>query len=209
MCRYSSQLEVGMEEDKVFKVSNKSSLVIHNGRIYIRDRESKVNVVTVTPGFQISFGYNIEIIIQALKLTRLPIMVKLITDMNGVQQYQIVRMHTGKVDDKVIATVACAGNCIKAVSFNKALLHDDEYKRYNRLSLIHQVSLQYNLAKTTYSCRKSQVITVFYTVLGLKGLEENIEVHEEGARLEVFIHNIRYKFVKTVDRFEMLSITKM
>ena len=198
-----------MEEDKVFKVSNTSSLVIHNGKIYIKDTESKVNVVTITPGFQISFGYNIEIIIQALKLTRLPIMVKLITDMNGIQQYQIIRMHTGNVDDKVIATVACAGNCIKAVSCNKALLTDDEYKRYNRLSLIHQVSLQYDLTKTKYSCRKSQVITVFYMVNGLKGYQANIEVHEEGTRLEVFIHNIRYKFIKTIDRFEMLSITKM
>lgn len=181
---------------------NKDSVIaIRDAKIYIVSKHRKdysIRAITIFPGLQIELGRQMSEIQEALKYTRLPIIIRLIVNKGETQHYQIIRIQTGKVEDKIIATIVCKNNIIKSLAFNKALVKDGQYRRYNQLSILHQISIPYSLAETKSATRSEQIKKILSTVINISNTIKVIEkdnqitalINEEGAKIQfLFIEN--------------------
>lgn len=204
-----------MSVEVLFKKDN-SYIAIKNDKLYIlsvKYKDFSPRAITIIPGFQIELGRSIKDIEEALKHTRLPIILKTLTEINNIKQIQIIRMHTGKVDDKVVAVISCKNDIINTVAFNKELIKDSSYRRYNNLSVLHQISIPYNLCESQAKFRRDQVINILSNIISNVSYSE-IEVVEKGKQLITYIteedKKIKYTFVSNKnnnDRFELMSIS--
>lgn len=192
-----------------------SCIAIKDDKMYILSNKYKdysPMAITVISGFQIELGRPLEHIEKALNKTRLPIILKELTCEGNKRIMQIIRMRTGKVDDKVIAIITCINGIIHSISFNKQLLKDREYRMYNKLSVYHQLSLSYNLADSGCSFRKDQVLQILRSIISTLQYQDVTSV-EDGNKLNVTINNedikMRMLFIanKKTSRFELISIS--
>ena len=193
-----------------------SKKLFDNGTSYIAITKGKMLVINsnntgysplairITEGFQVELGRDIRQVIEAMKFTRLPIIIKkipIISDTMG--SYQIIRMHTGKVDDKIIANISTINNIVKSISFNRALITDSDYRRYNQLSVLHQLSISDKKSNVNDSVNRAyrieQVKNALRSIIipGAKNVSVieddnqiifNILVNKNTIKL-VFIHN--------------------
>lgn len=196
--------------------NDKSYIAIKNDKLYIvstKYKDYSPRAITIVPGFQIELGRNLQEIEDALKKTRLPIILKTLTEMNNIKQVQIIRMHTGKVADKIVAVISCKNNIINNIAFNKKLITDGDYRRYNNLSVLHQVSIPYDLSESNTKFRRDQVINTLSNILPSIS-HSSIEVLEKGKQLTASVKDddaaIRFTFVSNAqknNRFELMSIS--
>lgn len=193
-----------------------SCITIKDGKMYTLSNKYKdysPRAITIISGFQIELGRNINDIETALKETRLPIILKTVTDINDIKHIQIIRMHTGRVDDKIVAIMSCKNNIITSVSFNKDLIKDAAYRKYNSLSVYHQLSMPYSLSDSGYKFRRDQVLSVIQKII--PSIEYNeVEVVEKGKQLIVNINDedvsMKMLFISNKnnnDRYELMSIS--
>jgi hypothetical protein len=118
-------------------------------------------------------------------------------------------MHTGKVDDKIIATLACENDIITNISFNRELLTDMNYRRYSVLSVFHQLSIPYELSQSQFKVRRDQVYSILSSVISLTNA---IQINEGKNSLEVITNEdeqkLKFLFVlnKKTNRYELTSI---
>lgn len=169
-------------EKKLMLKTKESCILIKDGKMYIistKYKDYSCRAITIMNGFQIEMGRNINDIKQALKETRLPIIIKEVINMETIQHYQIIRMHTGNVDDKVIATVVCNNYIISSVSFNRNLIQDREYRKYNQISVLHQLSIPYDLSEANCLSRGEQVRNILNTAMHTRS---SIKVKEETEK---------------------------
>jgi len=195
--------------------NEKSYIAIKNDKLYIvstKYKDYSPRAITIMPGFQIELGRNIQEIEDAIKRTRLPIILKTLAEMNNIKQVQIIRMHTGKVADKVVAIISCKNNIINTVAFNRKLIKDGEYRRYNNLSVLHQVSIPYDLSESNTRFRRDQVISTLSNIIPSISHSE-VEVIEKEKRLVASVRDddaaIKFTFVSNTqmnNRFELMSI---
>lgn len=200
-------------ESKIMFKKNNSCILIRDGKMYVVDIKHKdyyCKAITIMNGFQIELGRSIKEIKTALKETRLPIILKEVININEVKHYQVVRMHTGNVDDKVIATIVCKKDIISIVSFNKALIKDKEYRKYNQISILHQLSIPYSLAGTGFISRNEQIKNILGVAMHLRC---NIKVTEEATgNLQAIIEEdepkIKILFIlnEKTQRYELTSL---
>lgn len=200
-------------DNKIMFKNEYSCIVIHDEKLYIMNnkyKEYSLRAVTIIPGFQLELGRDIKEIKEALKETRLPIIIKKLTELpNGTAYYQIIRIHTGNVDDKVVTNVVCIKDKITSIAFNKALLKDSNYRKYNQLSVYHQLSVPYDLAQTEFNFRGEQIDTRLSTVIKLK---HKIKIVEDTNKISAIIQEddkyIQFLFIlnKNNNRFELSSI---
>jgi hypothetical protein len=79
---------------------------------------------------------------EAISKTRLPLLVKDIQiPISNIRLYQLIRMQTGNVDDKVIVEITEKNNKITGITFNKNLKNDAKYRKYNPLPAGNQISI--------------------------------------------------------------------
>lgn len=134
-----------MQNKKMYE--NKYSFILVGDKrvqfVALKYKDFSPRAITIYPGFQIELGRSMKEIKDALFKTRLPILIKemAIPSSLGFKNYQIIRMHTGNVDDKIIANIMEKESRIISVSFNKELKRDSEYRKYNALALGNQLSL--------------------------------------------------------------------
>lgn len=201
-----------MSKKKMFKTDN-SYITIMDDKLYIlsnKYRDYSPRAVMVIPGFQIELGRDINDIITALKETRLPVIIKSVIEKGDKHYYHIIRMETGNVDDKIIASVVCSNNIIHTISFNRTLLKDSNYRRYNKVSIFHQLSLPYSLAESNVISRGEQVRNAVITILGRV---KHIEVNESQNKLVALINDedikIKLTFIldSTNNRYALSSIS--
>lgn len=196
---------------KMFK-TDKSCIVIKNSRLYVVSTEHKdysPRAVQIVDGFQIELGRSIEDFKEAIKYTRLPLMIKLLIDKNTMQQYQVIRMHTGQVEDKVIATLLCQHSIIKAVQFNNELVRDMEYRKYNKISIYHQLMIPRELNGA--SSRSEQVRGIMSMVT--RGTQVKVE-EMQGIQIIVYCdldgQALKFLFITNKEsggNFTLASIT--
>lgn len=205
-----------MSSKVMFKNEN-SCIVIKEDKLYVmstRYKDLSVRAFTILNGFQIELGRSIKDFEAALREARLPIMIKMLQETSNnnikITYYQIIRMHTGKVDDKIIATIVCKNDIITVLSFNRGLIKDGEYRRYNQLSVLHQISLPYDLSESSSSNRNEQVVKTLKTVMPITN---SIVVNEKEDSLVAITKedNLKLKFTfisnaKNNKRFELISI---
>lgn len=201
-----------MSKKYMFKTQD-SCIAILDDKLYILSNKYKdysPKAVMIIPGFQIELGRSINDIIAALKETRVPVIIKKVIEKGELEYYSIVRMSTGKVDDKAVASVICKQNIISTISFNKSLLKDENYRKYNKVSIFHQLSLPYKLSESNCMSRGEQVQNVLRTVFGMI---KRIEVSEEQNKLIALIHDEDIKtkltFILNIltNRYELTTIS--
>ena len=122
-----------------------SSILVAKGKMIItvngKNQYSPL-AIKIMEGFQVELGRHIKDIIEAVKHTRLPLIIKRIPVTSDTRAgYQLIRMHTGNVDDKVVANISTVNDIITSVSFNRTLIKDNNYRKYNRLSVLHQLAI--------------------------------------------------------------------
>ena len=118
--------------NKILYKTPYSCIAIKDDKMYVvstKYKDYSPRAITIMPGFQIELGRNINEIEEALRLTRVPVILKTLIDTGEIQQIQVIRMHTGIVDDKLVAMLVCKHNIIQSVSFNRDLIKDGEYRR--------------------------------------------------------------------------------
>lgn len=170
-----------MENKYLFRNEN-SCIAIRNDKLYVlstKQKDYSPRAVQITPGFQMELGRHIDDFKQALKETRLPIVIKVLMEKGTKATYQIVRMHTGNVDDKVVANIQCDGGIIKIIAFNRALITDGNYRKYNQLSAYNQLAIPCNLSVSGCTSRSEQVRKTMSAITMI----DTVEVKEDGKRL--------------------------
>lgn len=202
--------------NKILYKTPYSCIAIKDDKMYVvstKYKDYSPRAITIMPGFQIELGRNINEIEEALKLTRVPVILKTLIDTGEIQQIQVIRMHTGIVNDKLVAMLVCKHNIIQSVSFNRDLIKDGEYRRYNQLSVYHQLSLPFDLAESHASSRSDQVSKLMTNIF--RYIEHtDLEVQEDNKQLIALFKNddINLKFVfisnkKNNSRFELMNIS--
>lgn len=200
--------------NKIMFKNDYSCIVIRDDKMYIlsnKYRDYSFRAFTIASGFQIELGRPLSDIESALRETRLPIVLKELTTNGEATYYQIIRMHTGKVDDKIIANMMCKNGIITMISFNRALIKDKEYRRYNSLSVLHQLSIPFNLEESDSPNRGEQVRKTLKTVIPMLS---NIKVTENGNQLMAITTEegltLKFLFISNKqnnNRYELTSIS--
>lgn len=203
-----------MSNTKYMYKTNNSCIAIKDDKLYIistKYKDYSARAVTIIPGFQIELGRKINDIESALKETRLPIILKKVTEINGSKYIQIIRMHTGKVDDKIVATILCRDEMILSVSFNRELLRDSNYRKYTQLSIYHQISIPFDLSKTEFNNRTEQVKCILKNTISVTN---PIEVCENGNSMYAITNEdeqkLKFMFISNKNngnRYELASIS--
>lgn len=133
-----------MQVEKMYQ-TRFTYMSIDEKHIIVKDNErheQSCRAVTVYPGLQIELGRRFEDYKEALGQTRLPLVFKKLSiPSRSCLNYQLIRMGTGKVKDKIILNIIVKDAVIYAISFNKDLRNDMEYRKYNQLSITNQLSL--------------------------------------------------------------------
>lgn len=159
--------------------------------------------IKVVNGLQLELGRNIEDYIDVLKKTRIPITIRKYFASNGIGQYIISRMNTGRIDDYQMAYVVCRDNRIMAISLNDALLLNVKFRRFVGISLVFQVGLEGN-NEEAYRMKLG-------TVLGVEPSKLKIEI--KPAEVDAYIKKgdckIKYTLIKKTptDIYRMASVS--
>ena len=138
-------------QNKIMFKNEDSCIAIKDDKMYIlstRYKDISSRALTVMSGFQIELGRDINDIITALKETRVPVIIKEVISNGDKSHYQIIRMHTGKVDDKLVATLLCNNGIIHSISFNRALIES----LFETVSIATNKNLSFTLIGTNSFC---------------------------------------------------------
>lgn len=172
-------------DSKVLFKHGDSCIVIKNDHLYIMSTKYKdisPKALTLFPGFQIEMNRDIKEIRKALTETRLPLIILKVRSRENVVIYNIVRIATGAVDDKVLANVVCVDDKITKLVLNRELKRDMKFRKFNSLSIIYQLTLPYNLSDTPFYTRRDQAIDAV-SKLAKACICENSSVTESGKTL--------------------------
>ena len=201
-----------MAHKKILK-NNNSYIEIANGGIYIFDndfREIYIMAIHICKGLYIELGRSFDDLKEAIKYTRLPIMFKHLHSKNELEYYQIVRMYTDNVKDAVVAVIVCKNNIVTAISFNREILKNKNYTKYNNITLFHNLQIPVSLAGA--SSRKMQMLDIFSKLIFLPS-GHHLEVIEGNNKMEVKLDcgdnkRMLFKFIlnKDINKYTLVSI---
>lgn len=135
-----------MHKKKMFS-NGETFLLVDDDRVLVCNEEGtsrlSCRAITIFNGFKIELGRNITNFKSALAETRLPIIIKEVAlpVKSNTKIYEIIRLKTGIVDDKVIATVKEKDSKIVSIDFNYNLKYDMNYRKYNSIAICNQLSV--------------------------------------------------------------------
>lgn len=199
--------------NKIMFKTNNSCLLIHNDNIYVRtvdNSDFSSRALTVIPGFQLELGRDINDYKEAMKFSRVPLFFKLVTSrtVNGdnFDYYLLVRMKTGRVEDKVVANIICKSGILTSISFNRKLIRDGDYRRYNQLSVLHQLIVPKDLNGTSNRTEQLKKILggVIFCTDGINVIEKNsnlIAITKVGGL------SLKYTFIKDVNNSNYVLVS--
>ena len=197
--------------NKIMFKNKDSCLLIYDDKIYVRTADNSdfsFRAITVTSGFQLELGRNIGEYIETMKYSRLPLFFKHVVDRGENSYYLLVRMKTGRVEDKVIANIVCKSDILYSISFNRDLIRDREYRRYNQLSILHQLTIPREL--NGFSNRSEQLRKLLYQTVPYEGNIKIIETENNlAAAVKVGGLPLKYTFIKDINtgKFILVSIS--
>jgi hypothetical protein len=205
-------------QTKMLSKNDKSCIAIKNGKVYVISTEFKdfsPRAITIINGFQIELGRSIEDFQDALcdEEVRIPIIINCVLNAGINSQYAIMRMKTGNVPDKSIALVLCKNRIITSVSFNRDLITDREYRKYNQLSALHQLSIPYDFSQGGFYNRTHQVTETLKAVItsniGVVNVNEDENKMIVGVPMGMEKTVSYFRFIRSKNRakFELMSIS--
>lgn len=195
-----------MKDEVKFGYDNGKTCIAYKSTSMANVMSKKHNVLSplnikIVNGLQMELGRSIEDYIEVLKKTRIPITIRKYFSSNGIEQYIISRMNTGKIEDYIIAYAVCKNNRILAISLNDELLLNAEFRRFVGISLVFQVGLEGN-NEEAYKIKLG-------TVLGVEPSKIKIEI--KPAEVDAYIKKdnakIKYTLIKksSTDIYRMAS----
>ena len=107
----------------------------------IKNSKFSVGVISILPKIQIAIGTKLSTFIKALEMSRSPIALQKILSNGKFETYRIIRMPTGNIPEREIATVDTYNGTIIGATYNGKLLKDQAFKRLVKLSTMHQIRL--------------------------------------------------------------------
>ena len=123
-----------------------SHILINNSTIQVlrnTDNMFSPRSIKVWSSMQIELGRPVSEFKECLAKTRVPLMIKEVSlPIKGVLGYQLIRMHTGKVQDKVLANILEKDNKIIKLTFNRELANDKEFRKYSQVPVVNQFRLK-------------------------------------------------------------------
>lgn len=123
-----------------------SHILIDNSTIQVlrnTDDMFSPRSIKVWSSMQIELGRPASEFKDCLAKTRVPLMIKEVSlPIKGVLGYQLIRMHTGKVQDKVLANILEKDNKIIKLTFNRELASDKEFRKYSQVPVVNQFKLK-------------------------------------------------------------------
>jgi hypothetical protein len=133
-----------MQKTILFK-NETSYILVSDTTILVKDSTSNWYsplAVMVYNSVYVEFNRPMTDFKEAISKTRLPLLVKdMQLPVSNMRLYQLVRMQTGNVDDKVIVEITEKDNKITGITFNKKLKNDPKYRKYNSLPAGNQISI--------------------------------------------------------------------
>lgn len=148
-----------------------SHILMDDSTIQILRNEDDVfspRSVKVWSTLQIELGRPIKEIKDCLAKTRVPLIIKEVAlPVPGLLGYQLIRMHTGIVQDKVLANIIEKDNKVIKITFNRELAKDKEFRKYSQLPVANQLKLRTLNMKNSEELEKrfcKQVNTIIDTL---------------------------------------------
>lgn len=204
------------KEHKIFGKTDKSAILVNEKSMFIARKGTKgwqygvnpLGVVTILPGVQIELGRTMTELIQCLKEVRKPIGLHKIADIGSQANWNIIRIPTGKVPEAVVCKITTIQDIIVSVSFNKSLVKNAEYRRYQPLSAMHQLTA----GKVGDIALWSSAVSAVATMTGEKKSNLIIKANDKTLMVRTAIRELenqyRYTFTKdSEDVFNLLSIS--
>lgn len=205
--------------DKKIKMYNNhySSILIDNNSIQVLRNSDKMfspRSIKIYSGMQIELGRPVSNFIDALAESRLPLMIKDVPlPVDGVLGYQVVRMHTGNVDDRVLANLIEKNGQITKITFNRDLAHDKEFMKYSPVPIVNQLKLKAidinnsEKLKTEFVQQLNNVIQVLFrntaTFLSAEYATNEVCIHIDADEQK---QKISFIFSKKSGYYELMSV---
>lgn len=198
-----------------------------NGYSYILVDKSSIQVlrksdntfsprsVKVWGTMQIELGRPVKEFKDCLVQSRVPLIIKEVSlPIHGMLGYQLIRMNTGKVADRVLANILEKDGNIVKLTFNRKLIDDIEFRKYSQLPAVNQFRLKaLNLddSKALEANFSKQLYTIIQTLFRGSAIfikadytpgEINILVDADGQKQKV-----TFLFSKKTGYYELVSIS--
>lgn len=165
------------------------------------------NIVTLTPGIQAELGRSLKEFIECVQHTDKPLLFTLISGKrrDGVRIYNLNRMETGKVKEAYICSIVSIDDIMISFQFNQELAYDENYRRYEKLSILHQLTL----GKSTHSDLLFRGSNTISKITGIHPNSLMSKPFKDGLDVILLDEGIKYTFFKDSHGFmNLLSITK-
>lgn len=122
-----------------------ATIRVSNNKIYndrtLNKTKFSVGIVSILPKVQIALGEKLDIFIEALEFSRLPIALKKTVCKGEYCTYDVVRLETGNIKEATIATLSVYSGIMVGITYSRSILLDKDFRKLVKLSAMHQLSL--------------------------------------------------------------------
>lgn len=200
------------KDTKIIGKTDKSAILITDTSIKILKAAggnilNPLGVVTLIPGVQLELGRQMDEFAKCLKMVRKPLALQKIAENNGQCTWHVIRLGTGKVPEAKVCTINTIHGIIAAVSFNQSLVYNATYRKYQPLSVVHQLKV----GKAGSAGQLSRAVSVVAVITGQSASDFKITESNKSIIVYTAIKELssqyRFTFLKDEkDYFNLLSI---
>lgn len=193
-----------MKKEETLIKDNNGIIRISDSKVYSLNKEGGDKAllsVTITPGLHIALGNSVNNYIKAIAQTDLPVVIEKVMK----DRYNVKRMPTGNVKGVTLANIACSDNSIYAITFNRDLNKDEEFRRYIQLSVLHQLSVPYETSDSKFIDIIKQVSNMQVIDAEVSDMSKTIK----NIKLRIEDIDINYTFIVNSDTklWELMCIS--
>lgn len=167
-------------------VSDKSINVLVNGSNALYP----VGIVSILPSIKIELGRDIDEFKMCLKMVRKPLGIQKVYGAGDYDTWYILRLHTGKVPEGRICTINTFKNKMAAISFNPKLVYNEEFRRYEELSVLHQL----RVGKSGDNKILSKAISYISLLTGEPSSNFSVKDKKDIIHIKIFKGDRAYKY---------------
>lgn len=106
-----------------------------------KSKVSATGVVSLLPKVQVSIGDKLEVFMNALEISRLPLAIKRVISKGNFDTYEVIRLQTGNIKEAKIGILTVYSGYIVGVTYNREILANKELRRLVKLSAMHQLCI--------------------------------------------------------------------
>lgn len=206
-----------MKKEKVFD-NGYSYILLSNDIIQVLRKEDDMfspRSIKVWTTLQIELGRSVKEVRDCLAQSRVPILIKnVILPINDVKAYQIIKMHTGNIPEKILANIIEKDDRIIKITFNRELINDKQLRARHQLPAVYQLklaALDLNNTKELELYFSKQINMILNTVF--RGTAIFLKADYTPGEIIVYINadgqdeKITFLYVEKSNRYELASIS--